>query len=129
MLNGRFIGDMFGIFTCHKSYGASTVDYCLADVDLINIIKKIQVSDPSYLSDHSQISVHIKCKTTLENNKTAKKLNPVLKSYKWESISKDKLIAVLSENTTIEQILSFEKSNFECSCDGIKCNRSVNTYI
>ena len=118
MLNGRFIGDMAGNFTCHKSYGASTVDYCLTDVDLINIIKKFQVSDPSYVSDHSQISVHIKCKQTLENNNTGKKLNPVLKSYKWESISKDKLIAVLSENTTIEKLFSFEKSNFESNCDG-----------
>ena len=109
---------MAGNFTCHKSYGGSAVDYCLADVDLINIIIYFQVSDPSYLSDHSQISVHIKCKQSLENNNTAKKLNPVLKSYKWESISKDKLIAVPIENTIIEQILSFEKSNFESNCDG-----------
>ena len=29
ILNGRFMGDYLGNFTCHKSYGASTVDYAL----------------------------------------------------------------------------------------------------
>ena len=47
----------------------------------------------------------------------------------WESISKDKLIAVLSENTTIEQILSFEKSNFESNCDGINRATDQMTHI
>jgi hypothetical protein len=45
MLNGRVIGDMLGIFTFHKLHGAITVDYCLTDVDLINIIIFFQVSD------------------------------------------------------------------------------------
>jgi hypothetical protein len=39
------------------------------------------------------------------------------------------LIAVLSENTTIEQILSFEKSNFESNCDGINSATDQLTHI
>lgn len=42
-----------------KSNGTSTVDYALADVDLINNINFFQVSEPTYLSDHAQITVHI----------------------------------------------------------------------
>ena len=42
-----------------KPNGASTVDYALADVDLINNINFFQVSEPTYLSDHAQIAVHM----------------------------------------------------------------------
>jgi hypothetical protein len=42
-----------------KPNGTSTVDYALADVDLINNINFFQVSEPTCLSDHVQIAVHI----------------------------------------------------------------------
>jgi hypothetical protein len=45
-----------GNVTCYKSNGASTVDYALADVDLLKNINFFQVSDPSYLLDHVQIA-------------------------------------------------------------------------
>ena len=61
ILNGRFIGDAIGNFTCYKTNGASTVDYALTDVDLISNIIFFQVLYPTYLSDHAQIAVHIKC--------------------------------------------------------------------
>ena len=67
VLNGRFIGDSIGNFTCYKPNSASTVDYALADVDLINNIIFFKVSEPTYLSDHAQIAVHIKC-DIIENN-------------------------------------------------------------
>ncbi|CAG2200933.1 unnamed protein product [Mytilus edulis] len=38
VLNGRFVGDILGNFTCHKSYGSSVVDYALADMDLLTSI-------------------------------------------------------------------------------------------
>ena len=45
ILNGRFIGDILGNFTCHKSYGASVVDYALADMDLLKSIHFFQVKN------------------------------------------------------------------------------------
>jgi hypothetical protein len=41
-----------------KPNGTSTVDYALADVDLINNINFFQVSEPTYLSDQAQTAVH-----------------------------------------------------------------------
>ena len=65
ILNGRYVGDSLGNLTCYKANGASTVDYALANVNLINAINFFQVSDPSYLSDHAQIAVHVKCNISL----------------------------------------------------------------
>ena len=42
-----------------KPNDTSTVDYALADVDLINNINLFQVSESTCLSDHAQIAVHI----------------------------------------------------------------------
>ena len=44
ILNGRFMGDYLGNFTCHKSYGASTVDCALTDLDLIKSINYFEVN-------------------------------------------------------------------------------------
>lgn len=89
VLNGRFVGDPCGNYTCHKSYGASTVDYALTDVDLINVLTFFHVSNPTYLSDHSQISVHVNCKIN-EHYSPNYNINHFINySYKWESISRD----------------------------------------
>lgn len=40
ILNGRYIGERLGNLTCYKANGASTVDYTLTNVDLINAVKK-----------------------------------------------------------------------------------------
>ena len=131
ILNGRFVGDMFGNFTCHKSYGASTVDYALTSVDLINSINFFKVNDPTYLSDHSQISVHITCmfKTTPDNQSNKNKLKPVQHKYKWQSISKDKLIQVLEDRNTINEIVSFENTNFANNSEGIDSATDLVTNI
>lgn len=116
MLNGRFVGDLFGNYTCHKSYGASTVDYALTDVDLINAIKYFHVSNPTYLSDHSQISVHINCKINEHYSPNSNINNFKNYFYKWESISKDKLYILNTyqkEPDSLNEIISFENEHFE----------------
>lgn len=116
VLNGRFVGDLFGNVTCYKSYGASTVDYCLANMDLINNVNFFQVFEPTYLSDHTQIVVHIKCKYSSESgtdNNNINLLNKLDNSYKWESVSKIKLLEALSEKDTVDKIVNFESSKFE----------------
>lgn len=66
ILNGRFVGDSVGNFTCYKDNGASTVDYALADMDLLKNIDFFQVTDTSYyLSDHVQIATHLQCSISL----------------------------------------------------------------
>jgi hypothetical protein len=77
VLNGRFVGDSVGNVTCYTSNGAtSTVDYALADVDLLKNINFFQVSDPSYLSDHVQIVVHLYCNISI-NEKSDNALHSI----------------------------------------------------
>jgi hypothetical protein len=122
VLNGRFVGDSVGNVTCYKSNGASTVDYALADVDLLKNINFFQVSNPSYLSDHVQIVVHLYCNISLNekyDNALHSNTNLLKYSYKWGEMSKHKLLDAMSENSILEQIVSFENSSFEKNSTGI----------
>ena len=119
ILNGRFVGDLFGNMTCFKTNGASTIDYCLTDVDLINNVNFFQVLDPNYLSDHVQIVVHIECQKTYLYKNHSTVLNKLEKTYRWESLSKTRLLDILGEPETQEQILSFENTHFDKNDDGI----------
>ena len=50
-----------GDFTCHKHNGNSSIDYCIVSEHLFNEINLFEVGNHlSDLSDHSQISCHIK---------------------------------------------------------------------
>jgi hypothetical protein len=92
----------------------STVDYALADVDLLKNINFFQVSDPSYLSDHVQIVVHLYCNISLnEKSDNVLHSNLLKYSYKWGKMSKHKLLDAMSENSILEQIVSFENLNFD----------------
>ena len=119
VLNGRFVGDLCGNYTCHKSYGASTVDYALTHVDLFNVFIFFHVSNPTYLSDHSQISVHVNCKINEHYSPNSNINNFINYSYKWESISKDKWLNTLSEPDTLNEIISFGNEQFEKNKKGI----------
>ena len=114
VLNGRYIGDFFGNFTCHKSYGSSVVDYALADTDLLNYINFFKVDYPTYLSDHSQISVHIDCQMnySVSNTCNTQNFKSLSTSYKWESVSKSKLLTAISDEAVINNIVSYESTNF-----------------
>ena len=119
ILNGRFMGDILGNFTCHKSYGASTVDYALADLDLIKSINYFEVNTATYLSDHSQISVHLYCNIDDESIHKSKHFKEIQYTYKWTTTSKVKLFNVLSERETIYEIVSFENFKFENTSDDV----------
>jgi hypothetical protein len=119
ILNGHFMGDFLGNFTCHKSYGASTVDYALADLDLIKSINYFEVNNATYLSDHSQISVHLYCNIDDESIHKSKHFKEIQYTYKWTTTSQDKLFNVLSERETIYEIVPFENFKFENTSDDV----------
>lgn len=85
---------IFRNFTCYKPNGASTVDYALADVDLVNNIHFLQVSEPTYLSDHAQIAVHIKCDIIENNHKYGEYSSTIYNSYKWDKALKLNLLTI-----------------------------------
>lgn len=98
VLHGRFVGDSLRNMTCFKSSGSSTIDYALASVDLINSISFFQILDPSYLSDHAQIVVFLKCNISIQNISRNYKSSSIDVIFKWENISKEKLYTALGEN-------------------------------
>ena len=69
ILNGRFIGDLLGNFTCMKYNEMSVVDYAAISPELINRINHFSVSNcmPN-LSDHSAISLGLKINCTSLKN-------------------------------------------------------------
>ena len=59
--NGRCPGDMIGNFTCHTKRGASVVDLIIIDSQIFNLISKVKVLPPSFVSAHSPVSFSLKC--------------------------------------------------------------------
>ena len=106
--------------TCYKPNGTSTVDYALASMDLVNSVNFFQVLDPSYLSDHAQITVYLNCNMLITHMNLNYKPNVLKKSYKWEHISKEKLFNVLQEVNTVEKIVHYENSEFEKNKVGVE---------
>ena len=113
ILNGRYLGDTMGNMTCFKPNGASTVDYALANVDLIKSVNFFQTLVPTYLSDHVQIVLHLKCHIKDENHNTYYKSFKINSIFKWENVSKTKLLNALGQENIREDILNFECTNFE----------------
>ena len=113
VLNGRFVGDMFGNMTCFKPNGSSVVDFALTSVDLINFVQYFQILEPTYLSDHTQIVVHLKCNFNRIISQNFRNSNTIDTVCKWEHMSKEKLYSVLEEDMIRNEILLFENSNFE----------------
>ena len=59
ILNGRTLGDSAGAFTSFQYNGRSTVDYVIADENIIHKIPTLSVSPPTHLSDHAHISFRV----------------------------------------------------------------------
>ncbi|CAG2201512.1 unnamed protein product [Mytilus edulis] len=119
ILNGRFVGDLFGNVTCYKHNGSSTVDYALSDMDLMSSIEYFYIGEPTYLSDHVPIYVILKCNICHTEHKSHKSFTQIGVKYRWENTSRDKMIEVLGENFIKQQIRDFEDSQFEQTFSGI----------
>ena len=61
--NCRKLGDILGSFTCYKTNGQSTVDYCIVSPKIYHLISTFEVNQflPNIL-DHCSLSVTIQTK-------------------------------------------------------------------
>ena len=66
ILNGRFLGDSLGYFTYMSNNGFSSVDYAILSESLLPSVKYSKTNDFTYLSDHVQIELYLKCSITHE---------------------------------------------------------------
>jgi hypothetical protein len=66
LLNGRFLRDSLGYFTYMSNNGFSSVDYAILSESLLPSVKYSKTNDFTYLSDHAQIELYLKCSITHE---------------------------------------------------------------
>ena len=117
ILNGRFIGDLLGYFTCINSRGSSVVDYAVASVDLLSSVKYFNVKNPTHFSDHSQLVTYFECNLKpYTNRKEYKKQNF---SFQWTKMSKRLLLDRLEDSKICESIINFQTTDFEKSESGV----------
>ncbi|CAG2202169.1 RAB1A [Mytilus edulis] len=114
LLNGRFLGDSLGYYTYMSSSGFSTVDYAVVSERLLSSVKYFKTNDFTYLSDHVQITLYMKCSINIDKEISLEEKGwHWIKSCKWSENSKLKLIdALLTENVKNE-IIEFEMVNYE----------------
>lgn len=87
IVNGRFIGDLLGQYTCFNSHGQSTVDYLISNEELMNQLLYFKVSD--FISDKQDKF----------------KLAPI--PFKWDENSGHKLQLALNSGEVKNMIKSF----------------------
>ena len=57
ILNGRYVGDSLGYFTCLTVNGLSSVDYAIASESLLSSVLYFSTQEINYLSDHLHIKL------------------------------------------------------------------------
>lgn len=105
ILNGRTLGDLDGKLTCHKWNGSSVVDYGIVQSDIFYTIDYFKVHDfLGHLSDHSFISLGLKCKFKNRTNECLKNTHTINSTFKWDSQSELVYRSTLSSNSIREKI-------------------------
>ena len=57
ILNGRYVGDSLGYFTCLTVNRLRSVDYAIASESLLSSVLYFSTQEINYLSDHLQIKL------------------------------------------------------------------------
>ncbi len=122
ILNGRLTGDLFGNFTYfseNNTRGASTIDYTIASVSIIDRFKFLHVSEPNLLlSDHCLLSFGIRGEYSLLSD-TDPEMLPLYDKFEWDQSSGDNFITGLLENTTQEKMCNFLTKAYSCENQSI----------
>lgn len=119
MLNGRYIGDLMGNYTCISNNGYSTVDYCIASESLLSSVLYFKTGIFSYLSDHAKIEVHLKCNIDVKNNNLISKEWKNCEKYIWKEESKTLLLKYLATEKMKDEILYIENKKFSQNQEGV----------
>ena len=70
ILNGRYVGDLLGNYTCITNNGYSLVDYAIVSQGLLPSVKYFQTHNFNYLSDHTQTEHYLRCNFDIQKNDT-----------------------------------------------------------
>lgn len=98
----------------------STVDYAVVSESLLSSVKYFKTDSFSYLSDHIQIQMTIKCDIkNLFNSKLNEQRWKDVKRFKWTVDSEKLLLNALASHQIKNDILDFELSNFSENQKGV----------
>ena len=111
IINGRTTGDIFGQYTCFNVHGQSTVDYLIANEEIIDQILYFRVSDfLSTFSDcHCKISFEILAKYEEKSINNNYQKAPF--KYKWKENSAVKFQEALESPEVQQMITGFLNQN------------------
>lgn len=130
ILNGRYLEDSLGYYTCITNTGYSTVDYALITESLLHSVKYFKTNNFTYLSDHVQLEIFLECNLNLEKKKGLDKRKwQQNKSYKWMEKSKLLLVDALITDNIKEEILEFECQHFKDDQTGVEDSTKMLTNI
>ena len=130
ILNGRFLGDFMGNFTCFRPQGMSVVDYGAASPDLLCSITSFSVLQPvPVLSDHCPISVNLKVLTGVRVEEALQELSPKPDKIRWVRGLSDTYTNIL-QSSKIRNILSdFQLVGIMPHQEGVDSANSLLTNI
>ena len=113
ILNGRFIGDSLGYFTCITPSGYNAVDYAVVSESLLSSVEYFRSGDFTHISDHVQIEFFLKCNIDNVNlkHKLPEDFTDIL-SYKRNKKSYDLLLQSLETDELRNNFIDFEFKPF-----------------
>ena len=117
IVNGRKQGNSLGRYTCFTpNGGVSTVDYCISDEIVFEIIKTFAIKKQTIFSNHCQIILLLETKCDIfsktnnsDHNYTWHKLPP---GFKWDKKSEKFFKQTLVSPKFRDQIENFLKCDF-----------------
>lgn len=132
IVNGRKLGDNVGRFTCHKSNGSSTVDYVIAQENIIKHIPFMKVNKfDGHLSDHCSLSWAILTskKYFFNNIQSTKHYQNFPKQFKWDLKKVTKFQNYLLTDESNQQIKSLLKCTVNTRSDISSNTNELNQLI
>lgn len=129
ILNGRFVGDSQGYFTCHKSKGSSVIDYMMINEEFLKHVLYFHVHHLlGTLSDHCKLSVMLRIKFSPQPNDP--KDNQLPDKYVWETRSGLEFKETLNSRSFIKQFESYISSTHDISKEGVEnATKQLNTIL
>ncbi|KAK3103091.1 hypothetical protein FSP39_016377 [Pinctada imbricata] len=104
IMNGRCMGDLKGSFTCYQWNGCSTVDYCIAQEDLLQDLQMFKVHEfKGNLSNHCKISTQLSISAKIKNSRID--THPLTK-VKWTEEMKMKYKIAIQTTQFLEAVES-----------------------
>ena len=120
ILNGRTMGDISGVYTCHKYNGSSVVDYLIASEGYMKNIMYLQIRDfLGDLSDHCSLSFMLKCNNSRNVDFYDDTSRPFPNSFIWDSSSILKYQYAFTNESVIKCIDNYINCENDLSEHGI----------